>query len=345
MHRQLNHLVSRKPIDMRIVSTVDASVAPASAPRELAPAMHVPRKLRSIVVPVDGTTFGEHAIPVALGIAERAGAELILVHVHAPLQFESRANRMFPDGVLDEWLLRERRDCLNGLVRRVAYATTVRVRSILVEGPEISERLCRIAALTRADLMVMATHGRGPLGRLWFGSVTDALIQRSPAPVLFLRGSDAPARLDPAPAFRKVLIPLDGSNRAEDVMPAALAVGQSSNAVYTLVRVVPIQADDSFGDAPLMRPHPRREEESVKYVTRVTSRLSLDPARVRTCTVFDDRSTADAILRYAGHSRTDLIGLATRGRGKLSRFLHGSVVDQVVRKAAVPVLVQRSPGA
>ena len=126
MNRPLNHLVSRESVDVRIASPVDGSAVPTSAHRELAPAMHVPRKLRSIVVPVDGTPFGEHAIPVALGIAERSGAELILVHVHSPLQFESRANRMFPDGVLDEWLLRERRDCLNVLVRRVAYATTVR---------------------------------------------------------------------------------------------------------------------------------------------------------------------------------------------------------------------------
>jgi nucleotide-binding universal stress UspA family protein len=346
MNRPLNHLVSREPVDVRIASPVDASVAPTSAPRELAPAMHAPRKLQSIVVPVDGTPFGEHAIPVALGIAERAGAELILVHIHSPLQFESRANRIFPDGVLDEWLLRERRDCLNTLVRRVAHETTVRVQSVLVDGPEIAERLCSTAVLTSADLMVMATHGRGPLGRFWFGSVADTLIQRSPTPVLFVRGSGAPAPLAAAPAFRNVLIPLDGSNRAEDVVPAALALGQMSEAVYTLMRVVPIVVDCSLGVAPLMRPlpHSKRDEEAAKYVGKLTSRLNMDPARVRTCTVFDDRSTADAILQFAGHRRTDLIALATRGRGRLSRFIHGSVVDQVVRNAAVPVLIQRSPG-
>jgi nucleotide-binding universal stress UspA family protein len=253
---------------------------------------------------------------------------------------------MFPDGVLDQWLLRERRDCLNVLTRRIASATSIRVRSVLMDGPEIAETLCRAAALAKADLIVMATHGRGTLGRLWFGSVADTMIRHLPAPVLFVRGSDAPVRMEAAPAFRHVLTPLDGSMRAEDVVPTALALGQAPDAVHTLMRVVPLEVDYSLPYAPLIRPIPRHKgkEDAAHYIDNVASRLKVDPARVRTCTIFDARSTADAILHYARRRDVDLIALATRRRRKLSRLLHGSVVDQIIRNAAVPVLVQRSVG-
>jgi nucleotide-binding universal stress UspA family protein len=348
MHRHIKNLLAQRPAvgllpldgDVRNLHSETGARIAAPAP------VHVRQKFRSILVPVDGTPFGEHAIPVALGIAERAGAEVTLVHIHAPLQFESHANRLYPDGVVDEWLLRERRDCLNGLLRRTASSTSVRVRAMLVDGPEIAESLCRAAALARADLVVMATHGRGPLGRLWFGSVADAMMQRLPTPVLFVRGSDAPATLTKASAFRHVLIPLDGSKRAEEVVPTALALGQLSDALHTLIRIVPLEVDCSLHYAPLARPlpQPKREAEASKYIGDVMSRLQMDPARVRARTVFDDRPMAEAILQYARRREADLIALATRGRGSLSRLFQQSVVDRVVRNATVPILVHRSTG-
>ncbi len=364
MNRQLKNLLPREPargqtpLDLgcwklhanpqcRTAAPVAASIAPHSVREERAAAVEASQKFRSILVPVDGTPFGEHAIPAALGIAERAGAELSLVHVHCPLQPEHRADRLYPDGGLDEWLLRSRRAYLDGLRRRVAQVAAVRVRSVFVEGPEIAESLCSAAASARADLLVMATRGRGPLGRLWFGSVADAMMRRLPVPVLFVRGSDAPADIAGAPAFQHVLIPLDGSKRAEEILPTALALGRMSDALHTLIRFVPLEVDYSLDFAPLMRPHSqsKQEAEASRDILDVKLRLEAESTRIRTRTVVGSRPTADAILQYARTCEADLIALVTRGRGNLSRLLQRSVVERVIRDAAVPVLVHRSAAA
>jgi nucleotide-binding universal stress UspA family protein len=89
------------------------------------------------------------------------------------------------------------------------------------------------------------------------------------------------------------------------------------------------------------QPHPDSEEtEAWRYVRRVARRRG-GQTRVHPRVVLDRQPTAKAILSYAKTHDADLIALATRGRGGLARLLRGSVTDQVVRGASVPVLVLR----
>ena len=62
------------------------------------------RRFRSLLVPVDGTPFGEHALPLALGLARRAGASVRLVYVHSPLESTFDTGRLYHNSALDAWL-------------------------------------------------------------------------------------------------------------------------------------------------------------------------------------------------------------------------------------------------
>jgi nucleotide-binding universal stress UspA family protein len=329
---------------------------------------------RSLLVPLDGSGFAEQALPVALGLALRAGATLHLVHVHTPhappSALEDPGDRADPaDGTPQEApserdpagrALREAnsqlkeayRSYLDGVSRRLAALATVPVLADLVEGA-VGDALAEEARVRGADLIVMATHGRGPLSRFWLGSVADEMVRRSPVPVLLLRPRGAAADLAEGPVFKHVLIPLDGSALAEQVLEPALALGGLMQARYTLLRVVVpalLPGPDPTGYG-LVGPDDSvlegQQREARGYLEGVAVRLRARSGVVQTRAAVGQQP-AVAILEEARALGADLIALETHGRGGLARLLLGSVADKVLRGALSPVLVHRSaaqPGA
>ena len=92
------------------------------------------------------------------------------------------------------------------------------VTSSLLEGEVVPSFLAHTAE-TKPDLVVMTTHGRGPLGRFWLGSVADELARVLPVPLLLVRPqAEAEPDLETEPPLRQILIPLDGSKLAEQIL-------------------------------------------------------------------------------------------------------------------------------
>ncbi len=301
-----------------------------------------PSRYRTVLVPLDGELFAEHALPFALGIARRTGAEVRLVHVHCPLQSSHRPETLYYDVGLDAWNSRRQQVYLNDLVRRLAKVTSVPVTPVFVQGQEVVESLGE-AASAGADLVVMATHRRGLLGRLWYGSVADVLMQQLCVPLLLVQGYNAPADLTGDPRMRKILIPLDGSKFAEQVIePALTLVGNLTDADHTMLRVVPLKANGSVGDdTAVQRPLGDRAAEAQAYLSHLADRLGRRMPRVHPRIVLDARPIPQAILESAQVHDADVIALATRWRGGLSRLFRGSTADRVVRGTSMPVLVYR----
>jgi nucleotide-binding universal stress UspA family protein len=299
-----------------------------------------------LLVPLDGEPFGEHALPLALGIARRASAEVRVVHVHCPLQSAYRPETLYYDSGMDAFLRRRQQAYLDDLYRRLRKVSSVPVTPVFLEGREVADSLYE-AASAGTDLVVMATHGRGPLGRLWSGSVADALMRRLSAPLLLVRGYNAPADLTGDPPLRHVLIPLDGSELAEQVLEPATALGTLTDADHTLLRVLPLETDYSLrysGANSHGTDSNRQQAEAWDYLRRTTDRLGGRALRLHPRLVQDEQPVAKAILHHARTHDADLIALATRGRGGLARLFRGSVADRVVRGASAPVLVFRPGG-
>ena len=314
--------------------------------------------IQTILVPVDGSSFSEQAIPVALGIAQRTGAtlELTLVHdsyadaaavglgIAGPPPYQLPANATLEDARA------ERAEYLAILTHRVRSESRTYVRSEMVEG-RIVDVLAEHAR-RRADLVVMSTHARGGLSRLWLGSVADSLIREVSVPVMLVKPNDGDTSIDTSGVhrFRSVVVALDGSSLAETVLEPMLAVlgRDRSQVLCTLVQVQsPIPSAPattlhaaSFPPTPeLTGPHSTGD----KYLEEVTQRLRVLGLEVKPRTVLHEQ-TGRAILEIADEVNADLIALATHGRGGLRRFLIGSVADEVLRGAETTVLVYRPPG-
>lgn len=298
---------------------------------------------RTLLVPLDGSPFSEHALPAALSIARRAGAHLLLARVRPREVFEGLVS-VYPAGKAAAGEDFEKA-CLNGARHRIKAISDVQVEPVLLEG-NVGGALNEEAVRAGADLVVMASHGHGPFSRLWLGSVADELVRRLPMPLLLMRPDEKPADLHQETAFHRLLIPLDGSARAEKVIEPAVALGALWGAEYVLARVVtpvPVTGLDLAGYAPGGLDLPemeRRQQEAHDYLDQVAARLRERSLRVRTV-VPVHRHAAVGIHEAAEAEGADLIALATRGHGGLKRLLLGSVADKIIRGAATPVLVFR----
>ena len=142
--------------------------------------------------------------------------------------------------------------------------------------------------------------------------------------------------------FKKILVPLDGSQMAEAALNEVRALAQETAAEMVLVHVnVPIASRYYPGLLPDVGEIERdMSAESNRYLQRVAT--TLNDRSIRTSTVqLNDPAVADAILNYADHNNIDLIAMSTHGRSGIGRWLLGSVADRVIHGAKVPVLLVR----
>jgi nucleotide-binding universal stress UspA family protein len=291
---------------------------------------------RSILVPLDGSSFGEHALPFALSLARRAGAQVHLAHVHVeprPAQADDAAGRA------------AERMYLDGLVQRAEASWDVPITTMLLGGP-VADSLHEYAAERQADLIVMTTHGRGALSRFWLGSIADALMRRAAMPVLLVRPQERPLDIVHEPAIKHILVPLDGSPLAEYILPHATALGRLVRAEYTLLQAIEpafvmYGAEISAAAVDALATE-RLRAQAQGYLDRIAERLRAEGLAAQAATMIDLASTA--ILTYAQEQAVDLIALETHGRTGLARWLIGGVADKVIRGATVPVLLHRPQG-
>jgi nucleotide-binding universal stress UspA family protein len=298
---------------------------------------------RKILVPLDGSDVGEQALPLALSIARRAGAALEVVHVHVPLAPLFTEPRPSMESPIDAQARQQARAYLESAARRVRGAFQGAVNTAFLEGV-VAPTVQAHAVAEGVDLIVMTTHGRGPLNRLWLGSVADGLVRHSSVPLLLVRPRQGEVDLGSDPVLRHLLIPLDGSPLAERILEPALDLGGLMAADYTLLRVVSpvLYAAPSLGGLDPGWADPSLSEElhaqARDYLEGLARNLRARSLSVHPVVTFAP-SPAGAILEQAQARGSDLIALATHGRGGLRRVLLGSVADKVIRGSTSAALV------
>lgn len=290
---------------------------------------------RTILVPVDGSKLAERALSLAIPLAEPHQATLLLVHAHAPMMpLTFGGGAPVGDAALDAQLERDGRAYVERLVRRTAKLTPVPVEGVFRVG-KVVPTLSAVAAERGADLIVMSTHGRGGFQRLWLGSVADALVRHATVPVLLVRGARPTAkRLAGAPPFVRLLVPVDGSPRAERAIDAARALVGAAPSRAVLVHVLhPMSA---VAGANLKRDP--AAEVAAEYLEPLARRVATASLEVR-IDVRIDANVARALLEAVEQHDIDLIVMSGQGLSGVQRLLVGSVADKLIRTATVPVLV------
>ena len=285
---------------------------------------------RRIAVPLDGSELAERALPFARSLAQLVGGNLILARVaDGRGRFGDRIEAQIEAAAEAEAYLERLMDG-----RRAGYV----VERSLPYGDPATE-IARLAGERSADLIVMSTHGRSGLGRALLGSVADTLVRRTQLPLLLVRAGLPLDRWEHG--LRRILVPLDGSGLAEAALPRVAALARASGARVTLLQVVGPPAPELRPSevAGLPEDDEALAERARRYLAGAAARLSEQGVGVETEVTFG--WPAERIGAAAAEGHADLIAMSTHARGGLDRLIVGSVADQVLRRAEVPVLLVR----
>jgi nucleotide-binding universal stress UspA family protein len=193
-----------------------------------------------------------------------------------------------------------------------------------------------------ADMIVMASSGRGAIGRVTLGSVADKVVRTSTKPILVVREVDAPESPE-LPKINRVIVPLDGSDRAQLSLPVAAVVAKQLGAAINLITAVDLPQVVSpamaYGSAFSAEFYTEIEQESTKAAEE-----NLDAALA----ILGEHgatgekhvmlgSAVGAILDFAKPG--DMVVMTSRGQGGIKRWLLGSVAEKLIRECPAPVLI------
>jgi nucleotide-binding universal stress UspA family protein len=294
----------------------------------------------TILVPLDGSPTSEQALVTAARLAQHGQVALHLAHAHSPFTTAPITIEGLP--VIDNQLRSRAADHELTYLRRAAASVSTAVEPIVarLEGP-VAFALSSYCQDIGADLLVLTTHGRSGFTQLWLGSVAEALLRSLSVPMLLLRPAPTPV---PSLPFRHILVPLDGSALAEQILPHAVALASHDGAELTLLRVVEGQSASDSGRSTLYRPHEMsvagQRDTADLYLGRLAAELLAAGHPAHTVVVAAEHP-ARAIIVAAEERGADLIAMATRGRSGFARTLLGSVADKVIRAGTLPVLALR----
>jgi nucleotide-binding universal stress UspA family protein len=305
--------------------------------------------IRRILVPLDGSPFGDTAIGFATAIGRRAGAKIELVHVHVPHHVDGNLFTVTPymyEGVLDvdveldHEILRRELENLRERALRLAEETGLSVTGRLVTG-RVDAAVEQEAEAFQADLIVMATHARSGFARVRLGSVGEAVVRQSSMPVLLMRPPEDFAEAPPVPDFRHILIALDGSTFSEQILEPASHLARLFQADVSLVHVEVPHGERTIlgmkaGEAAIEKMR-LVSEHYLQHLAATNSELFEQPGLRAVVATYP----AAAVIDAARECGAGLIAMATHGRGGLSRLILGSTANEVLIHSSVPVLLYR----
>lgn len=285
--------------------------------------------IKTILIPLDGSSLAERAIPYAVRLAHAGGGRLVLFH--ATPDHDQLARSEAELAVIAS--LGQHVETL----RRLG----VEAASWTVHGPP-GAAIRSVVREHHVDLIVMSTHGRGGIGRMLYGSVADQVIREAAVPVLLVSPA-CDRRWEEGKPLR-IMVPLDGSHASEAALAPARDLGQALNAELWLVRAVEEPFEQSLRYGPNGVPFVIQAggsdlDEALRYLETVAGRFGTSFSSID---VFADVGRAARVIAEAARREDiDLIVMATHGRTGLARLALGSVATTVLQHAPVPVMLVR----
>ena len=177
------------------------------------------------------------------------------------------------------------------------------------------------------EAVVMASHGRGGLGRWLLGSVATKVVRGSKVPVLVVNATtDVPAH----PTVKKILVPLDGSDVSEAALPQAVKLAQAFQAEIVLYQGVP---HTPIGHPQLDAAVALEVENAREYLERVKARYPDQNISV------DVKIAGPTLGIVEEAEKCDLIVMSSHGRSGVKRWLLGSIAESVLQAAHKPLMI------
>ena len=271
---------------------------------------------KPILVPLDGSSAAERAVPVAAAIARATKSPLRMFHsieIQPSVAEFDRARELFG-----------------------AYARTLVSRSCIPPMQHEAEVMIRVGAAAptiieaalESSMVVIASHGRGGFSAAVIGSVADKVVRGAPVPVLVVPALRYAAPMEGAP----VLISVDGSEASELALIRGRRIAAALNSPVTLVRAYnvppPVGAEFAYYPMDLLETMQQGADEYLQKTAlkgEATHLAQGQPAQV--------------IIEAAEKLDAGLVVMASTGKGRATRLTLGSVTDRVLHSLRRPLLI------
>jgi len=294
-----------------------------------------------ILIPLDGSETAEKVLPYARALAEKLKASIELV---AALDVAEMAAHLSAARHLDTLTEEAERRSL-GYLQGVAVTFPGAKAACTVEKGRAEDVILEKAAKDAGTLIAMATHGRSGLDRWLLGSVAEKVLRGATNPLLLIRASQQIHSEGEAP-LKSVIVPLDGSELAESVLPAAVELAKKLNLEIILFRAynIPYSAyggGDGYYAIDFTELTDALKDESQSYLEKKRGQLKTQGIEKVSC-VAKEGLSGDQIIKIGRETPASLVAMCSHGRSGAKRWVLGSVTETVVRHGADPVLVIRA---
>jgi nucleotide-binding universal stress UspA family protein len=295
-----------------------------------------------ILVPLDGSKTAEKVLPYARHLAGKFKIPVELLAVldiaematHVSAEKARHLDTMIEDG------MRASTTYLRGI------ATTFPEGNVIctVEKDRAEEAIIGKAGADGGTLIAMATHGRSGMDRFLLGSVAEKVLRGSANPLVLVRAKEEAKTSGEAP-FKSIIVPLDGSELAESVIPLAATMAKQLDLEVVLFRAYHIPYNAYGGDDGYMVNYDELiasvRDEAKEYLDKQVAEVKkLGVAKVSALS--KEGFAGDEIIALGHQTPDGLIAMCSHGRSGVKRWVLGSVTENVVRHSDAPVLVVRA---
>lgn len=291
-----------------------------------------------VLVPLDGSSLAECVLPHAVALAQAFGAEATVLQVlKSPSAADVQAQPLDPlDWEIRKVEARAYLDRIDSRLQKVGFQT----EGVLLEG-QPAQRIIEFVNEHDIDLIVLCTHGRSGLSGWNVSSVVQKVLLRAHVSILLVRAYQPTTDELGDFQYRRLLLPLDGSQRAECILSPASTLATSHGAQLLLTHV--IQKPELPRRSPLTEEETElvdrlvecNREEAIGYLDHLQGQLSLD---VQTHLRISD-DVPLCLHELAEEEAVDLVVLSAHGYSGRARWPYGSVATSFINYSALPLLI------
>ena len=296
-----------------------------------------------VLVPLDDSLLAECVLPHIVAIARSFDAEFTLLRV-LEKDKENASTQLFD---LLNWQINKTKAALYlEKIKAQLQESGIRVRTIVLEGL-VAEGITEYAQNQGMKLIILSSHGHSGLTEWGISSITQKIILSASTSMLIVRAHQQNAQageLSTIPLYQRILVPLDGSQRAENVLPIITQLAHFHKSQIHLVQVVqtpemarhmpPAPEDIDLSKRVVIR----NQEEAKYYLEQVKSRSDLEGIAIQTHLITSDNA-ATALHQLEEQEHIDMVTLSAHGYSGNQQWPYGSMVNNFIMYSKVSLLI------
>ncbi len=297
----------------------------------------------TILVPLDGSQLAECVLPHTVAIARSFGAEVTLLRMLEKNQ-AGTSSQLFD---LVNWQINKTRAAVYlEKIRTRFQGAQIRARTTVMEGL-IVEGITEFAKNQGVKLIILSSHGRHGLTQWGISSITQKIILSAQTSLLIIRAHQSGAHAGEfleTPVCQRILVPMDGSQRAENVLPIITQLANFHTSQIHLVQV--IQTPEMARQMPPAREDidlsnqivARNLKEAGRYLEQLKSRSYLEGISVQTHLLTSDHA-AVVIHQLVEQEQIDMVVMSAHGYSGNHQWPYGSLVNNFILYGKAPLLI------